>query len=249
MYAKSILICLIIFQGLLFADTPEELFEKGNQYYRNNEFEEAIEIYEDLITDGYEGVELYYNLGNSYYKLNKFGLAILNYERALKLSPGDEDIQHNLALTNTKTIDNIETLPGFFLFDWWNSLLKLFSISGWTNTTYIVYLVLLVLIGFYFFVRNPVQKKLLLIAGLVTAFLFSISSIFLIVNLNEELNIKNGVVVEAAVNVKLSPDGDDAFIIHEGIKVNIEDKVDDWVKIRLQDGKIGWMLQDDLRII
>ncbi|NUM63623.1 MAG: hypothetical protein HUU44_16050, partial [Ignavibacteriaceae bacterium] len=33
----------------------------------------------------------------------------------------------------------------------------------------------------------------------------------------------------------------DAFVIHEGLKVNLEDKIDNWVKIKLADGKVGWV--------
>jgi SH3-like domain-containing protein len=73
----------------------------------------------------------------------------------------------------------------------------------------------------------------------------------LLVKLNKELNIKDGVVIENVISVKLSPDSEsnDAFIIHEGIKVRFEDKVDDWVKIRLEDGKVGWIREEDARVI
>ena len=68
---------------------------------------------------------------------------------------------------------------------------------------------------------------------------------------SEELNYKNGVVIEQAVTVKLSPDdkSTDAFVLHEGIKVRLEDKVNDWVHIRLKDGKVGWLPEKDLRTI
>jgi len=35
------------------------------------------------------------------------------------------------------------------------------------------------------------------------------------------------------------------FVIHEGLKVRLEDTLDDWVKIRLADGKIGWILAEN----
>ena len=42
---------------------------------------------------------------------------------------------------------------------------------------------------------------------------------------------------------KISPDAqsNDAFVIHEGIKFEIEDKVGAWAKIKLPDGKVGWL--------
>ena len=70
-------------------------------------------------------------------------------------------------------------------------------------------------------------------------------------NLNRQLNIKNGVIISSIVNVKVSPDAtsNDAFIIHEGLTVREEDSVDNWIKIRLDDGKEGWMPKEDIRTI
>ena len=66
-----------------------------------------------------------------------------------------------------------------------------------------------------------------------------------------ENNIKNGIIVETSVIVKSAPDNSskDEFSIHEGLKVRLEDKVDDWVKISLSDGKVGWIIEKSLGII
>ncbi|RPI72281.1 MAG: tetratricopeptide repeat protein [Ignavibacteriales bacterium] len=252
---KNIILCSFILLNFAasysMAQNEEEIFLQGNEYYRLKEFGKAIEVYNGLVNSGFEGTSLYYNLGNSYYRTGKIGLAILYYEKALKLSPGDEDIRHNLALANLKTIDKVESLPKFFLFEWWDGLLALFTTSGWTIVTYIFYVILILSIGFYFFVRNSLQQKIVVITGLLGLAFLIISTTILTLRLNKELNIKNGVVVENVVNVKLSPDygSDDAFIIHEGIKVRLEDKVDNWVKIRLEDGKVGWIPEDNAKII
>jgi SH3-like domain-containing protein len=33
----------------------------------------------------------------------------------------------------------------------------------------------------------------------------------------------------------------DAFVLHGGVKVQITDRFSTWMKIRLADGKVGWM--------
>ena len=62
--------------------------------------------YEELLKQG-PSVELYYNLGNAYFRTDNITRAVLNYERALLLSPGDDDIKFNLQMARSKTIDKI----------------------------------------------------------------------------------------------------------------------------------------------
>jgi tetratricopeptide (TPR) repeat protein len=241
----------IVVPSISFGFQTENLFTEGNKYYQKNDFEKAAAAYESLIKSGYEGTSLYYNLGNAYFRQGKLGYAILNYERALKLSPGDEDIQHNLALANAKTVDKIEDLPKFFIFQWWESVLALFSVSGWSIAAYIFYFLLLASLGFYFFSRNQLKQKYSLISGLTSFGVLLIVVVLLVIKVNREVSVKNGIIIEQAVNVKLSPDeqSSDAFIVHEGLKVKLEDEVNNWVKIRLQDGKIGWMPESNVKAI
>jgi tetratricopeptide (TPR) repeat protein len=245
------ILILFISASFSFAQNEEKIFQLGNEYFHQKQFDKAIESYRQLINSGYEGTALYYNLGNAYFREGKIGYAILFYEKALKLSPGDEDIKHNLALANLKTIDKLESFPKFFLFEWWEGLVSLFTSSGWTIVVYVFYLLLIFSIAFYFFSRNSLQQKVVLISGITGLILLILSITLLAVKLNKELNIKNGVVVENTVNVKLSPDtgSNDAFIIHEGLKLRLEDEVDNWIKIRLEDGKVGWIMENEAKVI
>jgi len=252
---KNILpyILIIFFFNITFAfsQNEEQIFQQGNEYFVQKQFDKAIESYRQLINSGYEGTSLFYNLGNAYYRSGKIGYAILYYEKALRLSPGDEDIKHNLALANLKTIDKLESLPQFFLFDWWEGLLALFSTSGWTIISYIFYILFIFSVGFYFYAKNVLQQKIVLISGLTGLLFLIFSCSLLMIKLNRELNVKNGIVIENTVNVKLSPDpaSNDAFIVHEGLKIRLEDEVDNWVKIRLEDGKVGWIQEDNAKVI
>jgi len=57
--------------------------------------------------------------------------------------------------------------------------------------------------------------------------------------------------VNPSVTVKSSPDasGTDLFVIHEGTKVWIEDKISDWKEIKLSDGSKGWLKSEDIETI
>jgi tetratricopeptide (TPR) repeat protein len=253
--SRNVIICaLILFSTFKISaseDNSESLMEKGNQHYINKEYQQAINNYVKLISSGYESTELFYNLGNAYYKTGNNGYAILYYEKALKSSPSDEDIIHNLALVNSRLVDKVESFPKFFLFQWWENLLAFFSLTGWTYFSYFLFILLIASILLYFFAMTLMQQKISVIAGSITSVLMILVISLLIVKLNREVNIKSAVIVEQVVTVKLAPDdkSNDAFIIHEGLKVRVEDQVENWFKIRLDDGKIGWMTGDKLRTI
>jgi tetratricopeptide (TPR) repeat protein len=242
---------LLIFTENITAKNPQEIFAEANKAYQANNFNRALNLFESLLNEGYESVELYYNIGNTYYRTGNLGHAILNYERALKLSPGDEDIEHNLAFLNSKIVDKIETMPRFFLFEWWEDILTFFSFNGWTIAAFIFYLLALTSLGGYFLLSDISKQKYSFFSALVFSALLLCCISIMIVKYNRDYIIKNGIVTETVVTAKMSPayDGGDAFVIHEGLKVKIEDSFDDWVKIRLPDGKVGWMMNQNLAII
>jgi tetratricopeptide (TPR) repeat protein len=245
-YLKIFLLFSFLLIESVSANQLDELMKQGGDYYRNSEYDKAIETYEGLINSGFEGTTLYYNLANSYYRIGKLGYAILNYERALKFSPSDEDVKHNLEFANLSTVDRIQPLPKFFIFDIWEAMLGLLSVNGWSYLVYIFYLILLLLTTYYFFVKTIFQQKFILFSGLVVLIIIALLVSLLVVKLNRETTEKSGVIVVQSVTVKTSPDvnSTDTFIIHEGLKVRLEDKLDDWIKIRLADGKIGWILNE-----
>lgn len=238
----SVILILITFTPVR-ALQVNTVMEKGNNFYRNGVYDNAIEEYKKLVDEDYLGTSLFYNLGNTYYRIGKIGYAILYYEKAIKLSPSDADVKHNLDFAHFSTIDRIQPLPKFFLFDWWEALLTSFSVNGWAYIVFIFYLLILLLIAAYFFAKLISQQKFIFLSGIVIVFLFTLSVSLLVVKINREATLKSGVIVVQVVTVKSSPDpqSTDSFVIHEGLKVNLEDKLDNWVKIRLADGKVGWI--------
>ncbi|MGE5496819.1 MAG: tetratricopeptide repeat protein [Syntrophothermus sp.] len=234
-----------------YGSEEENLMQKANSFYQQGSYDKAIEVYQKIVNDGYSSKELFYNLGNSYFKTGMIGYAILNYEKAQKISPNDEDVAYNLKIANARTVDKIEAMPKIFLVRWWEELLNLLPVNGWTLFSYIVYLACLVIIGWYFFARSQALQKWILISGLASAAVLLFSIIILFSRYNYDYGKEYAVVTQSAVTVKLSPDehSGDAFIVHEGIKVSLEDKVDTWVKVKLPDGKVGWLPEGEMKKI
>jgi tetratricopeptide (TPR) repeat protein len=248
---SKIILLVLLTSVVSFGSELENLFMKANDNYLKGNYEETINIFESIVEKGYEGKSLYYNLGNAYFRAGKLGLAILYYEKAKKLSPADEDINYNLAFANSKIIDNIETLPRFFIFDWWEYILAFLPISGWTYVTYFFYLLTLVSIAYYYITRSLKAQKFAFYGGIAALFLLIISIVLLVVNYNREVNVRFAVITSQEAVTKFSPDQNskDAFIVHEGLKVRAEDTLNEWTKIKLIDGKVGWVNKDNLKII
>ena len=249
-FLQIILLIFFILSSFSNADV-KSVMQKGNDYYKNNQYQLAIDEYKKLVRDGYEGTSLFYNLGNAHYRLGKVGYAILYYEKALKISASDEDVKHNLVLAKLNIKDKVDELPPFFIFNIWEGLLALFTISGWTFIVYIIFILLLVFVVAYFFSKSSTQQRISFFAGITFSVLLFFSIILLVVKMHKEYSIKYGIIVENVVTVKSSPDNSskDEFVIHEGLKVRLEDKVDIWTKIRLTDGKVGWVLEKNLKQI
>jgi tetratricopeptide (TPR) repeat protein len=75
-------------------------FNLGNSYYKQENYEESIKNYKELLqkTDDKElKSKLYHNIGNSYLKSNKIEQSIEAYKNALKLNPNDQDTKYNLS--------------------------------------------------------------------------------------------------------------------------------------------------------
>ncbi|MBI2430101.1 MAG: tetratricopeptide repeat protein [Ignavibacteriales bacterium] len=224
---KKIFVLVISLLSPLLAQTDEltSVFDEANKLYMEQKFAAAITKYESIIKNGYENAEVYFNLGNAYYKSGKIQNAILNYERAKKFMPNDDDVQFNLALANAHLIDKVEAIPELFVYEWADYFLTIISLE--TMMTMMYFLFILTLVSF-------------------SLFLFALT-----IQSYRESNTEFAIVMTDVANIKSAPDrsGNDLFVIHRGLKVQVLDSVNRWRKIRLVDGKIGWIPEQEVETI
>lgn len=85
----------------------------ANSLYVTGQYDESIQIFEQIIDQGIKDSSVFYNLGNAYFRIGDYGRAILNFMRAAQLKPRDTDIQANLELALTMAnIDIPKIAPG-----------------------------------------------------------------------------------------------------------------------------------------
>jgi tetratricopeptide (TPR) repeat protein len=233
------------------ANGPDSLYYKANEEYNKEMYADAVEDYLKVIDAGYESGALYYNLGNSYFKLDDIPSAILYYEKAKKLNPDDEDLDFNLNVAKMKVLDKIEPLPELFFKTWWRDLVTLFKADVWTKISLALFILFFVLLSFYLLSGFTRIRKLSFYTGLIVLFISVFTFVLASQKFTMEKNLKEAIVFAPTITVKSSPNENsvDLFVIHEGSKVQVIDKVGEWYKIRIANGSIGWLPLETVKAI
>ncbi|MDR1985018.1 MAG: tetratricopeptide repeat protein [Prevotellaceae bacterium] len=225
----------------------DSTFAMANKLYNEAKYEDAVDAYEAILEAGKESSYLYYNLGNAYFKQNVLAAAILNYERAYRLNPSDEDINHNLALARTQVVDKFNEVPEFFVITIFGKIKSLFAINTWGIIAFISFLIVLILALLFLFSRRLFVRRLSFWLACVVLVL-SISCKLIENNLRK---YDNAIVFVPVLTAKTSPDdsGKDMFLLHEGAKVLIRDSYNEWTKIQLPNGEQGWVISEAITVI
>ncbi len=245
---KKLFFLLLFFTQII---TAQSTFEQGNQYYQKENYQAAISSFENIINSRKQSAEVYFNLGNCYYKLHKVAPAIYNYEKALLLSPNDNEIKTNLDFARKMAIDDIKVIPkvGF------NKLIADFTSKYYYDTwawiaVVFAFLFLAFFAGYYFSEKTVLKRVFFfgMFVWLLILFL-SISSGFY--EKNRINNEKPAIVFAETATVKSEPkaSSNDAFVLHEGTKVYILESIANWKKIELTDETTGWIEQSAIKEI
>lgn len=217
--------------------------QNADDEYAKGNYQQAIKDYQEILKTGVSS-EIYYNLGNAYYRTDNITLALLAYERALQLSPGDNDIRFNLQYARSKTIDKITPETEMFFVTWYHSLVNFTSVDRWANTAIVSIVMALLLILVFLFAPQMWARKSGFYGSAAFLLLFAFANLFAFQQ-KHELETKQGAIVIApTVNVKKTPaaSGTDVFVIHEGTRVDITDRgMKQWRGIKLADGREGWL--------
>lgn len=217
--------------------------QNADDEYAKGNYQQAIKDYQEILKTGVSS-EIYYNLGNAYYRTDNITQALLAYERALQLSPGDNDIRFNLQYARSKTIDKITPETEMFFVTWYHSLVNFTSVDRWANTAIVSIVMALLLILVFLFAPQMWARKSGFYGSASFLLLFAFANLFAFQQ-KHELETKQGAIVIApTVNVKKTPaaSGTDVFVIHEGTRVDITDRgMKQWRGIKLADGREGWL--------
>lgn len=248
--APKIFILLVFSFSFLasFAATKAE----ADALYEKEKYAEAATAYESVLKTQGVAPEVYYNLGNCYYKLDEIPLAVLNYERAFLLDPGDGDIRANLALARGKTIDKVVPPSEMFFVTWWRDLTNCMSMNEWALLGIVSFVLMLLGILAYMFVPRLEVRKAGVYGAMALLVVTLIANLAAVSQHYSQTHRDTAIILSPAVTVKSSPSekSTDLFLIHEGSKVEILDgSMKEWMEVKFEEGKQGWVPVKALEII
>jgi tetratricopeptide (TPR) repeat protein len=241
----------LLFTTIMLAQTPKDLFTKGNEFYKNGDYLKAIDSYKSIEEQGLQSDDLFFNLGNCYYKLNKVAPAIYYYEKTIKLNPENKKAITNLTFAKRMTIDVIDELPKTFLQKLSESIIQKFSFDTWAIIAVVASFLVAIFFLLYYFSFSSAKKLMYFNSSIISLVVLIITLFFSIENYNQVLKNRTAIIFATKVEVKEAPStsSDEVFELHEGTKVIVLDELDHWKKIKITDGKTGWIFADYLKEI
>ena len=211
---------------------------QANNHYINNRYNEAVQIYEDLLAKGNHNGYLYYNLGNTYVRQSQLGKAVLNYLKALQLLPRDNNLEANLNYAIAETVDRLHIPPA-------KGLPKIFFwLNDFSLTELIKYLLIINLIFWALLTLSSIKRwNDLDLARKITLAILCVTLISTIAKSQMQSSVILGVIQPEKVAVQSEAGVGNVvlFELHEGAIVTLKERNQGWVQIEVDENKIGWV--------
>lgn len=242
-------ILLIFGASSAFAFDSDSLFNSAGNYYQNQNYDEALNIYLGIEQKNYESASLYFNIGNCFFKKGKIGYAILYYLRAQKLSPGDADIEANLEFARMfmpTRMEGIEINPVTAFFDMIVDSYTL-NLIAWVAS------VLFILLMLYFSIIMFLQWRGLVIkiSVYIMLSLVLVSSGLASYKFRTDYLTEKGVIVADETRILSGPgeDNDVEFVGVFGLTFEIEKETDNYYLVLFENKRKGWVKRGDVEKI
>ncbi len=248
-------LCIIAILAICYptmqAQNHKQAITEANEAYQKGDFQKASQVYEQILTGGYHSPTLYYNLGNAYFRTNQLGKSLLNFERALLLAPNDADIKHNIRVANQKVRERPEAVSDFFLERWWNNWRQMFSATTWGSIGLTFLWLGVGGLVIYILGHTRQMKKIGFIGGIVLLLISILPFSLAFSRADYEKNTDHGIVVQRESELYSAPDeaSQSVLKVYEGLKVQMLDKIENWHKVRLVNGEVGWLEEKTLEEI
>jgi tetratricopeptide (TPR) repeat protein len=224
------------------ASLPSSAFDAANKLYEEGKFAQAATAYETLIKSGQTSAALYFNLGNAFFKSGEIGRAIAAYRHAELLTPRDPDLRANLQFARNQT-----PKPTLVPTRWQRWLGRL-TLNEWTVLAAgAVWLWLLLLAVLQWRpALKPTLRAYVLSLAIVAALLCACAG----AAMWETCCVRTAIVITGEAEVRYGPLAESpiAFTVHDGAELRVLDQKDDWLQVRVDPRRIGWLRHDQVSV-
>ena len=243
-------IILLMMVSISLSENFSERFDIAYSHFNNSEYNKSIQLYEEVLEEGWHSEYLYYNLGNAYYRNGMVGQSIWAYNKAISLNPRLESAKYNLDIVSSKIKDRIVLPPEFLLVKIYINFKSIFSYFDWLIFGSILFLLVtsfFVILKLFIF-NNHIFKKMSSMFALIT---FLTHLIILDVYL-EKNNNRFGIIIFDNVSAYSGPfygDNTMLFTVNEGTKVELVQQQGEWVEIVILNGGKAWIPIGKIRML
>jgi tetratricopeptide (TPR) repeat protein len=251
----KVIVCFLFFYSSLIgegvisslSERALEAYQQGERSQtiaeRNRSFNKALTLYTTIEEQGSFG-EVEYNIANSYFQLLEYEKALLYYARSLKKIPREYKVQANF-LTTLDKIKDPETWKAKRWIDFFSgkTFLTDKELLFWFVSAIIAFVVSW---SFFIWLRKRMWRMLSL---LFTLFFLCILSVFLC---RVYLTFPEGVIMQ---NTMVYHDAGGYYrsvgppLLSGSLIKVIERYNNEWLKVKLSDGKVGFILRKNLELI
>ncbi|HRQ84935.1 MAG TPA: tetratricopeptide repeat protein [Flavobacteriales bacterium] len=231
-------------------NAPAALLAQAQEAYAKGHHQQALALYDSINTE-YTSAGLLYNIGNCYSKLGDFPRAILYYEKALRLSPGAEDVQANLDMERTKVVDRMNQRPAFTLGSAWDRLQGGKDVDQWARRSIWASILMAFFAGAGLLIRPTYAKRLLYGAAGIALVASVASAALAAYRVHNVEQRSEAIILSPSVEILGEPRQGSTrlFILHQGTKVDLLDHQGEWQEVRLPSGAVGWLPTTSIGVI
>ena len=239
--AGFLLLFLLFLSPLLAREHNNKLFEQANNYYLQKDYHAAIEIYNELIKEGYDNFQVNYNLALAYYALQKPGFTIYHLEQSQIYAPFSK--KQNQLFASIEKDFNIDLKREFQFIE---QIVFFFT----PTILFLTYLSLFILMSMLFFLflkkKRKIFKYFLGVLGIVSFFMALIMSIQFFYTIKPSCII----VAEGGTDLLLSDKLPTVLsTINEGSRCTLIEKSGDYYQIKYDDNMFGFIKKEDAKLI
>jgi len=225
----------------------QEIFSRAGEAYYREGYAAAKQEYLKLLSHGFGGSDVLYNLGTACLNHGELGDAVLYLERARRLEGNSSDIEANLTIAKSRQLDQVlGSSEDPFVERLANAIreraIGIAFVAAWGFG-------FLTLSLSRFFSRGP----RLLGRTIATAFfiLALANGGLLLIPPSVRRTHTDGVVTAKTVQAREFPQdaGKVSFEIHSGLKVRVLESSGKYLRLRLPNGLEGWAQAEGISII